>query len=206
MSLSRMDLARLGPVLCAGALASACVRAPLTGACPELQEGDLAITEIRGEQTGSYRQWIELYNASDAPLALGGLTVAFVPFDGSAPTDFFVRDGDLVVEPGAYVVLGGAGDEDLDYVDYDYTRDFHSDADPSSPKSLPYGFYELSSCGEVVERVRVALLPGEGTLFWPGEPDAAANDDAGWCVDDFTVVNTGVGVRGTPGEANPPCP
>jgi hypothetical protein len=203
-----MDRSRLGPALCAAVLPFACVREPLTGGCPDLAAGELVITEIRGEQAGSYRQWMELYNASDRELSLGGLRVRFVPFDGSAPTGFFLRDAELTLAPGAYAVLGGAGAAPVDYIDYDYTRDFHSASNPDSPTSLPGGgFFELTACDELIDQVRVDLLPNPGTWFLTGAPGADANDDvAAWCVDDFTVANTGVGVRGTPGEANPPCP
>jgi hypothetical protein len=56
------------------------------------------------------------------------------------------------------------------------------------------------------DRVVLRNLTEMGTTFWPGEPSAADNDEgAKWCVDDFTT-STGIGVFGTPGEANPACP
>ena len=212
----RIDLSRLGPPLCVAATATigACVRPPLPEVCPELAPGALALTEYRGPQTGSYRQWIELYNASDAPIDLGGITVRFEPLDGGEGSRFLVRDGDLVVEPGAYVVLGGGEPERFDYIDYDYTGDYHSAIDsahpddPLQPRDLPSGgFVDIYSCDAPIERVLLRGLPAEGTLFWAGPPSAADNDDgSAWCVDDFTVGNTGTGVRGTPGEVNPACP
>lgn len=208
MSLVRFDRWRLGTVLCAAALPSSCVREPMTAGCPDLAEGELAITEIRGPQQGSYADWLEVYNASDRPLALGGLIVRVSAFDGSTSLRLFVRDGELELAPGDYFVLGGKGTLTADYLDYDYTRDYHSDAHPEQPRALPTGgFFELLTCDAVVDSVRVPALPNPGSWFWAGEPGADANDDpAGWCVDDFTVSNTGIGARGTPGEANPPCP
>lgn len=218
------SLSRLGPVA-AVALLVACVRPPLAGVCPEVQAGDLVLTEVRGPQTGdnSYRQWLELYNASDEPLALGGLGVAFTDLDGTPGGGFFVRDEGLVVDPGAYVVLGGGDPSRFPEIDYDYTNDWSStrtdedgalvDADRDGEpdhfvSDLPGGgFVDIHSCGLRVDRVLLRGLPAVGTLFWPGEPDADANDDgATWCVDDFSVAPTGSGVRGTPGEANPACP
>lgn len=205
-------------MLCAAALQVACVREPLTGACPEVAAGELVITEIRGAQPGYY-QWIELYNASERPLELGGLALGFVLFDGDAKDRILVRDADLVVEPGEYVVLG-VGPASTGYIDYDFTVDFHAaptdknkdgeitddERYPLRPSTLYRGFYDVIACGELVDRVRVDSLPAAGTLFWPGEPDADANDGDGWCVDDFTVDPGATGVRGTPKEANPPCP
>jgi hypothetical protein len=58
-------------------LVAACVRDPLADGCPDLAEGDLVITEMRGPQSGSYRQWIEVYNPSDAPIPAAGLRLEF---------------------------------------------------------------------------------------------------------------------------------
>ena len=48
------------------ALVAACTRAPLEVPCPDLRAGDLVISELRGEQSGTDTrgQWVELYNAS----------------------------------------------------------------------------------------------------------------------------------------------
>lgn len=207
-------VSRLGSPLVLAALV-ACVRPPLTEACPEVQVGELVLTEFRGEQAGSYRQWIELYNASDDDVALAGLTVAFTSQDGDPLGRLIVRDPELVVAPGAYVVLGG-GDPTRDaYIDYDYTGDWHSEPGPEDPPGAalepkdirPGGFVDLYACDTLVDRVLLRSLPEAGTLFWPGEPDAAGNDDgASWCADATSVIPTGTGVFGTPGEANPPCP
>lgn len=206
----RIDLSRLGPslILAATGAIGACVRPPLPEVCPDLAPGDLVLTEYRGPQTGSYRQWIELYNASDAPIDLAGISLHFEPLDGGEGSRFLVRDEDLVIEPGAYVVLGGGDPARFDYIDYDFTVDYHSSTNPDEPRELPSGgFVAVYSCDREIDSVLLRGLPEEGTLFWPGTPDAAANDDSTtWCVDDFTVSNTGTGKRGTPGEANPACP
>lgn len=199
-------LSRLGPPLILAA-PLACVRPPLPEACPEVQAGDLALTEFRKDQFGSYRQWIELYNASDEPIALGGLRFAFTLQDGAPNGGFVIRDPDLVIEPGGYAVLGSDDPARAPYLDYSYIADWHSDTDPDEAKALPGGsLVEVLACDVLVERVVLRALGDEGTVFWPGEPDAGANDEGNdWCVDDFTM-STGLGVYGTPGEANPPCP
>lgn len=199
---------RLAPLLAAVCLSSACVRAPLSGACPEVAPGELVITEIRQDQGGAYRPWIELYNASDAAVELAGLRLTMQPSDGAGTSKtILVRDEALVVEPGDYVVLGGGDPAVFDYIDYSTLADLHSGKDPSVPTKWPEGqLYELSSCGARIDLVVVRTLPKVGTLAWPGEPDAAANDDSdrGWCVDQDGAGGEN-GVRGTPGGANPSC-
>ena len=203
----------LGSVLVS---ATACVRDPLPSVCPRFDAGDLVVTELRGAQTGSYREWIEIYNASDAALPLAGLrvTLSHLENDGSETfAAFFVRDEALELPAGAYLVLGGGDPAEVDYIDYDYTSDHHTDSDPTKPTSLyPSATIELLACETVVDRVVYSGLPVAGTLALDGaaEPSAAINDDSatGWCVDDRIDAGpqTQIGLRGTPGAANLPCP
>jgi hypothetical protein len=220
------QVALAGRVACfAGCLAgclgsTACVRPPLTGFCTEMAPGDLVVTELRGYQGGSYRQWLELYNASDATLALYGVRLVFTKVDGKSPVGFVIRDEDLEVEPGGYVVIGGGDPASEDYIDYDYTPDYHVEPDKDDPPGTPldprdlYGaaVLEVFACDVLVDVVLYKSLPTEGTLALDGAsaPDAAANDDSdeGWCVDVSVGEGpqTEIGLRGSPGEANPPCP
>lgn len=182
----------------------ACVRDPLPSNCPELAPGDLVVTEIRGKQTGSYRQWIEIYNASDADIAVAGLRLTLTQFDGDGSQTFIIRDEALELPPGGYLVLGSGDPASVDYIDYDYSADQPSDL--YSGATL-----DLTSCQTLVDSL-IYTLPDEGTLALDGAtaPSAAANDDSevGWCVDDRASEGpqTQIGIRGTPGEANPPCP
>lgn len=196
----------LGGVALASTLAStgACVRDPLPSACPELVAGDLVVTEIRGSQAGSYRQWIEIYNASDVDVPVTGLRITLTQFDGVGSQTFIVRDEGLELAPGAYLVLGSGDPAAIDYIDYDYSAD--------QPGDLYVGAtLELRACETVVDEL-IYTLPDEGTLALDGAapPDASANDDSkvGWCVDVRASEGpqTQIGIRGTPGEANPPCP
>lgn len=199
-----------------------CVREPLDLECSPVPVGALVITEIRGPQPGSYKQWIEVYNAGDAAIQLIGLHVVFTRNDGSGAA-FFVRD-DLELAPGAYATLGGADLQDRPYIDYDYTLDYFT-KDPETDEITAKDLYgaaalELRACGVVVDTVHYSELPGSGSLALDGavRPDAATNDDArppgedddeptGWCVDarEGDGPQTEVGIRGTPQEANPPC-
>lgn len=184
---------------------TACVRDPLPSACPRLAAGDLVVTEIRGKQAGSYRQWIEIYNATDADIAVAGLRLTLTQLDGVGAQTFIVRDEALDLPAGGYLVLGSGDPAALDYIDYDYS--------PDQPSDLYGGaILELTACQTLVDRLIYSGLPEVGTLALDGAavPDAAANDDTkvGWCVDDRVSEGpqTQIGIRGTPGGANPPCP
>lgn len=189
--------------------AAACVRDPLPKVCPAIEAGALVITEIRGPQSGAdtYGQWIELYNASDAPIDLVGLSLRGIEIDGAGDFEFLVRDPEVTLEPGAYAVLAGVGAGDHDFVDYDFSGE-------EGRSFYPAGILELSSCDVLVDRVLYRALPATGTLALDGAapPDADANDDSAepiWCVDQTPAQPgepmTELGLRGTPGETNRPC-
>ncbi len=199
-------------------LVAACVRPPLADGCPDLAEGDLVISEMRGPQSGSYRQWIEVYNPTDAPIPANGLRFEFTRLDGSNFFTFFVRDEALSIAPGGSIVIGGGAPEEHPYIDYDYTGDHHSttpgkENDPSDLYGA--GTLDLSVCGLPLDHI-FYTLPSEGTLSLDGSapPDAATNDtanadkDDGWCANlsPGEGPQTGIGLNGSPGEANPPCP
>lgn len=198
LHLGRLGLALAFPLVCA------CVRDPLPRTCPELAAGDLVVTEIRGSQAGSYRQWIEIYNASDVDVPVTGLRITLTQFDGVGSQTFIVRDEGLELTPGAYLVLGSGDPAAIDYIDYDYSADLPGDLYAGAT-------LELSACQTVVDEL-IYTLPAEGTLALDGAapPDASTNDESkvGWCVDVRASEGpqTQIGIRGTPGEANPPCP
>ncbi len=189
---------------------TACVRPPLASSCTDIEPGALVVSELRGSQAGSYRQWIELYNASDEPVDVRGLRFSFTRIDGTSPVAFVVRDEVQEIAPGAYFVVGGGDPAEEDYIDYDYTADYHSSTGTDQPRDL-YGAarLELFACDTVVDSL-VYQMPASGTLALDGKgpPDAARNDDSEhWCFDERDDgPQTEIGLRGSPGEANPPCP
>jgi len=203
-------IAFAGPLLLS-LLASACVRPPLEDSCNTLEPGALVVTELRGPQSGSYRQWIEVYNASDAPIAVKGLRFAFTQLDDTSPVAFVIRDEALEIAPGEYFVVGGGDPAEEDYIDYDYTPDYHSSTNTDTPRDL-YGAarLELFACNDVIDEVIYMGLPTAGTLALDGSipPDAIANDDdSNWCFDERALgPGTEIGLRGSPREINPPCP
>jgi hypothetical protein len=188
----------------------ACGVEPLPEVCPAIAEGELVITELRGAQTGTdtWGQWIELYNGSGRTLELTGLQVRLFGVTEDEQ-EFFVRDRALQIAPGGYVVLGqfDLGMEPA-HVDYGFRGDV--------PDALiPRGSVTLRSCDLDIDRVVYvdAELPSTGTWALDGAiaPTAAANDDpAAFCVDATPQSPDGpmveVGVPGTPGEVNRPCP
>ncbi len=203
--------------LCAGlvAIASAgCSRPPVGQFCPDVAEGELIITEIRGPQTGGDNrgQWFEVYNAAETAIDLRGLRVEFYNRQGSlAPPGrpILVRAEDFTIEPGTYVTFGNHDPlTQPGFVDYTFITDYFTTRAPDAdeelallelglepedftgrqPKDLERaGRIDLVACGQLIDRLRYETLPSEGSLILDGalEPDAEANDDASnLCVDD----------------------
>ena len=189
-------------------LVAACSRDPLEVPCPDLQPGELVVTEIRGAQSPEpgYGEWIEIYNGSADTVDLTGLRVTLTRLvDGTAAASFILRGGaSTEAAAGTYFVLGRfpAGDEPA-YVQYGYAADFDAD--------LPTGAaVDVSSCGERMDRMIYRSLPGEGTYSLSGAIDPPGGDDNddedAWCVDLTEDADTpSMGIRGTPGEKNIPC-
>lgn len=185
-----------------------CGREPTEEICPDVQAGELVLTELRGPQSGAdtYGQWIELFNATDAALELRGLQIAFTPGDGSDPLRLIVRR-DLELESEGYVVLGRAELDDVPaHMDYGFGPEFDDGLDPS-------GVVDVEACDEVIDRFVYLELPVEGSYAFDGSKpiDADANDDEScWCADTNEAPPDGpmteIGLPGTPGEENPPCP
>lgn len=191
----------------AALLAVACAREPLDAACPEAAPGDLVISELRGDQRvddDPYGEWIELYNASDVAIDLAGLRLDVRKLDGSGGGTILVRRRDTFVAPGSYVVLGRVAEgAEPSHIDYGYADDFDDELFTS-------GAIDVSSCGELIDRVVYRSLTDFGTLALDGAidpPSADANDDeAAFCVDDqLDDANPSAGVRGTPQAPNKAC-
>jgi hypothetical protein len=186
---------------------AACERDPIEVPCPDVEVGELVVTEIRGAQSPDpgYGEWIEIYNASPDTVDLTGLRVTLTKLvDGTAATSFVLRGGATSAAPGTYFVVGRfpAGEEPS-YVQYGYAGDFDGD--------LPTGAaVDVFSCGELVDRMIYRSLPSEGTWSFDGAvdpPEDTGNDDEdAWCVDLTEDGDTpSMGIRGTPGEMNIPC-
>lgn len=191
-----------------GPAALGCATPPEDTPCPTLAVGDLVVTELRGMQDGgdSYGQWIELFNASEQAVMMGGVRVEFTPLSGQESLAILVRNQTLSVPPGEYVVIGRHDDDSRpDYVDFGYLI-------AADTKSLfASALLEVSACDVVIDAVVYEALPTIGTLSLDGgvTPSATANDNPdAFCVDDADAPPgpaTQLGQPGTPGEANRPC-
>jgi hypothetical protein len=185
-----------------------CSREPLPDICDPLQAGQLAISELRGKQTGADTrgQWIEVYNTSGNSLALYGVSVQMQKLDGSGVVQLVIREQHSLAA-GEYFVLGRFSNAELPaHVDYGYAEDYDSDL-------YDEGLLDIVSCGDPIDRVQFHDLPSAGTLGFDGNLELTAiNNDmvSDWCIDDIEAPpqdggTTELGVPGTPGERNRSC-
>jgi hypothetical protein len=181
-------------VVSAGAGAG-CVRDPAEHVCPELAEGSLVVTELRGAQAAAepdQSQWIELFNASGAAVDLHGLVLRVRKVDGSSEDRIIVRTP-VSVAADDYVVIGVGFDQPA-HVDYAAGGDTGTDL-------LENAALQIELCAAQADEARYVGLPSPGTYSLGTAPPTAADNDiaANWC-------NLDTPAEGTPGAANPPCP
>ncbi|MBA2538711.1 MAG: hypothetical protein H0V17_03675 [Deltaproteobacteria bacterium] len=169
-----------------------CARDPVDAVCPEIDEGALVVTEVRGPQDDQDGPWIEMFNASGATIDLAGTKIRFRRKDGSSEIPVLVRRS-LTVGAGEYTVLGLFFDADIPaHVDYGFLDDFEG-------SWLAAAAIDVETCGARVDLATYDALPAGGTYSLGVAPDADANNlPASWCTD--------VTVAGTPGAANNACP
>jgi len=185
--------------LACATLAGACAADPEPAICPEeAAAGDLRVTELRGEQSGgdSWGQWIEVENTAAVALDLEGVVVDLVSIDGATRLRMLIRRS-MPLEPGERAVLGTPPDDALPaHMDYGFGADFETEADGTEFPSA--GGVTLTSCGVELDLVTFAGLPTMGT--WSLDADGT------WCADTTPGPGTELGLPGTPGEPNTPCP
>jgi hypothetical protein len=172
----------------------ACTRDPVDAVCPDIVEGNLVVTEVRGPQEPEDTEgpWIEMFNASGGAIDLEGTKIRFRVKDGSSETPVLVRRS-LSVAAGDYVVLGLFLDTELPaHVDYGFLDDF-------SGSWLSAAAIDVETCNMLVDRAIYDVLPDIGTFSLGGDPDAESNNlPTSWCTDTASA--------GTPGAANTACP
>jgi hypothetical protein len=183
-----------------------CEREMLDPLCTPVAPGQLVITEIRGPQEpdSTYGQWIEIFNAGTSAVNVAALKLRITQLDGSGEKVITIRDADLTIAAGDYLVLGRQPADLLPaWVDYGYGDEVIIDL-------YQDGMMDLSVCNTVVDSIVYRSLPLQGTLALDGAlvPSAEANDlESNWCNDASEVWDpVQTGIPGTPGAQNRPCP
>ena len=185
------------------ALLSACGGAAnersAAGTCPaNLLPGDLVISEVMADPAGTDagKEWVEIYNATGGPVAIGGAQLLVRAADGKSKGSFSIPSREL--GSGEYLVLGSAGGSLPPYMDIGYGK---------AISTLPNGSGGSVSieCNGVIDEVMYPSPRSGAAWSFGGElpPDAAANDDESrWCAASSTFEE---GAAGTPGAKNDPC-
>ncbi len=172
---------------------------------PAVSAGDLVITEILynpyggGQVADVNGEWIEVYNATDKALDLGGLVVS----SSSDKASYTVTAGVKVAAKG-YVVLGASTDKTLNG-GIDVAAAWGSTlALTNSSDGVT-----LTSNGEVIDAVLYdvtqgwPVLNGVALALSPSVLDAKGNDDpSNWCGATTALTS---GDKATPGAANDKC-
>lgn len=148
-------------------------------------------------------------------VVLGSLRDPPPEVDYSFFDDFAVAPQSLEVDYGQ--ITGGLDEGGAPSTPFDYPLpplgEFVEDQ-LSDPKELfANARIELWACDQRIDALVYAELPTLGTYSFDGivPPDADGNDDAlQWCTNETEAPATGpqteLGLPGSPGEANPPCP
>ena len=172
------------------------------GCKDKILPGDLVLTEVfadyaapqgsSGADTG--KEWFEIFNASDHPIEMQGVTLTSSRPDGSKAQSHTMTE--VVVAPGQFFVLGDAAPDLVPaYVDYGYGADLGDLFNTDGGKlALACGTSEIDSAGYASVKSGHAR---ELTSAQP--PDYTINDDlASWCQGDATEFDAGN--FGTPGQ------
>jgi hypothetical protein len=174
------------------------------GCADTLLAGDLVVTEVfadfkappGGAGADEGKEWFEIYNASDRPLDLKGLTIVHSRPDGSKPNSH-VMDA-VTIAPGQFLTLGNSTKDLLPaYIDYGYSADlgdlFNTD-----------GGKLTLSCGssEIDTATYESVKEGHSRELSAAQPPdyTVNNDPASWCQGNDSEFDTGN--FGTPGSDN----
>lgn len=175
-----------------------CARDIADAVCPDVDPGELVVTELRGTQSpsDSLGPWVELYNASGRALDLHGTRLRFRRPTG-AEVAIIVRRA-TPIAAGGYAVLGMFDDAALPpHADYGFAADY-------TQTWLASATLDVEACGVQIDRMSYASLPRMGSYSLGGEPDAGRNDTpAAWCTD--ATMSNGA-FPGSPRTANIVCP
>jgi hypothetical protein len=194
-----------------------CVREALPEFCPNVEVGELVISELRGAQDGddSFGHYVEVFNDAGKRVDLQGLRVRLRSAGGDE-LEFFVRES-IELEDQGYAVIGpGLPDDRPNWITYGIGWDisggtFEENVYPQDLLRYDSAFVELEACDRLIDETFYAALPVLGTLACGNvetPPRADDNDDgeAGcWCVDAQDIDGQplfGIGLPGSPGGPN----
>ena len=182
----RRGVIRLALLLAALAPLAACGPDDSTGACKDtFVSGDLVVTEVfadyaapaGGTGTDDGKEWFEIYNNSDRPVSLKGVTVVHSKIDGSKPASHTIDD--VTIAPGQFFTLGNATQDLLPpYVDYGFSADLGDFYNTGGGKlALKCGDQEIDSADyDAVKSGHARQLTSQSP------PDYTLNDDqVNWC-------------------------
>jgi hypothetical protein len=182
------------------------------GACTDtaLIAGDLVISEVfadadapaGGSGADEGKEWFEIYNNSDRPIDLEGMTITHARPDDTMPHTHVMRTA--TIPPNGYLVLGNTLPDIVPtWVDYGY-------ADALGDMFNTGGGKITLSCGDMaIDSADYDMVDAGVSRQFDGGglPDYTANDDlANWCAatpegaDEFDPENFG-----TPGSPNEDC-
>ncbi len=192
-------------LLAAGLLATTAACGPDAsgdGCKDKLLPGDLVITEVfadakappGGSGTDEGKEWFEIYNATDRPVELKGMTITHSRPDGVDKAKSHVMEAQTVA-PGQFLTLGNTtADLVPAYVDYGYSADLGDFFNTDGGKLV-------LACGDTKIDAATYETVKEGharQLTNAQPPDYTLNDDPlMWCQADDSEFETGN--FGTPG-------
>ncbi|MFN0253099.1 MAG: lamin tail domain-containing protein [Kofleriaceae bacterium] len=184
---------------------AACGPDSSSGDCSDtLLAGDLVVTEVfadakappGGSGTDDGKEWFEIYNNTERPVELKGLTLTHARPDGSRAKSHTMKA--VTIAPGQFFTLGNSAEDLLAaYIDYGFGADlgdfFNTDG---GQLTIACGSSEIDSA--IYESVKEGR---SRSLTASQPPDYQLNDVAtNWCeanATEFEVANFG-----TPGSEN----
>ena len=193
-------------------LATGCGPGDDTGAdaCAGILAGDLVITEVfadadappGGSGADEGKEWVEIYNASTAPLDLNGVVVNHSRPDGSSGKAHIMAT--VTVAAGGYLVLANTLPTLVPaWADYGYASDLGDLYNQDGGK-----FTLMCGPTEIDHATYEQVEPGHSRSLDGGRaPDYQVNDDVGnWCASDELAAHTFTPENfGTPKQANQDC-
>jgi len=169
------------------------------GSCEQFLPGDLVITEIMANPTGSDTgfEWFEILNPTEGDMNLAGMVLIASKPDGSSQDAHEVTD--LLIPAGGYAVVGGLlNEEDLlpPHIQYGYARDLGDFTNSA-------GRLVIACDTTVIEDTLYDGSTEGASRIYTGDrtPDAVAADDLNfWCDSTVEYAPDALGSPGAPNE------